>query len=115
MGSDASSHPIEPLLLTLEFARARAGGDPFAFNQGPQEYNVRSGDGTYASARLDWDDALLADLAALAGTCASAEVNQRVGERLRGFLEVAPYLAIEPALLEGARAQRPVVLICLSG
>ncbi len=92
------------LHLHLELVRARAGGDGFAFEPGPQRYLVRTPGGGFREIGFDWDDALLADLAAMAGARPSPAVAARLGERMRAFIHDTPLAAVEAQLAEGAPA-----------
>ncbi|WP_437683406.1 nSTAND1 domain-containing NTPase [Sorangium sp. So ce131] len=96
-----------PLALTLELARTEDAGDPYAFRFQAQTYNVRWENGTYAEAELRWDDALLADLAALQRTRPDPAARARVGELLRMFLGRAGWQTREEEIasaVEGGRA-----------
>ena len=73
----------------LDWSRSRDGDAPFGFVRGPQTYQIKHADGRVEVSTLDWDDALLADLAALARTRWDGVAAQRVGERLRAFIEAS--------------------------
>jgi hypothetical protein len=98
--------------VLLEFARAEDAGDPFAFRSGEQTYLLRGAGGGFESVELTWNQALLADLAALHGTSCEPTVVQRVGETLRRFLEPAGWAQREGRLAEAvARGQSVVVTV----
>lgn len=78
--------------FVLEFVRTTESGDPFAFHFGLQRYVQRSPGGTYQEIALDWDEQLLADLAARR-TSESAELTQRLGHHMRSLLPGWPALA----------------------
>ena len=49
----------EPISLILEFTRAQAAADPYAFHFSAQQYLLRGGSGGIESATLPWGDGLL--------------------------------------------------------
>uniref|UniRef100_UPI003D0EBA11 nSTAND1 domain-containing NTPase n=1 Tax=Haliangium sp. TaxID=2663208 RepID=UPI003D0EBA11 len=91
----AQATPAPPDELLLEMARARDAGDPFAFQFTEQDYLLRREGGVYESAAFPWDEALLDDLAALQPPRADPAARQRMGERLRGFLDRAGWSRLE--------------------
>src|SRR5690242_8152018 len=82
----------------LEIHRATQAGDPYAFRTGVQEYVLRTPGGGAASAVLDWNQALLADLAALPRRPGDAELRQRLGEQLRRFVAALDLGGVEAAV-----------------
>src|SRR5262245_10382152 len=107
--------PFDPRLVklfVLEFARAEESGDPHAFVFAPQRYLLRGDGGSFESAELSWDAALLAELDALRRPAAGRdpELLQRVGERLRRFLTPMGWPEEEARLLLAVRAGRPVLI-----
>jgi hypothetical protein len=102
----------EPLRLTLEFARAEQAGDPYGFRFAPQEYLLRSAGGGFASARLSWDQKLLADLTAVRLPGRDPEVVQRLGEQLRRFITAADW-GEQELLLTAALSRQQRVVLCI--
>lgn len=100
----------QPLLLTLEFARASHTGEPFAFQFEPQLYLLRTSGGGFASAELPWGPALLGDLQALRLARRDAAVLQRVGDWLRSWLEPLGWAQYEARIREALANQMPVSL-----
>lgn len=96
--------------LTLECARADEAGDPHAFRTGTQDYLLRSSGGSYTSVSLRWNDALLADLAALRQPRRDAVVVQRVGEVLRRFVAPSGWQRVAGEAAAAAAAGQTVVL-----
>ncbi|WNG17562.1 CHAT domain-containing protein [Cystobacter fuscus] len=86
MTSPANRKPV-PFELLLELVRGQQAEDPFHFRRVPQDYLLRRANGSYARAALSWEPALLADLAELERLQPDRSVVQRLGERLRAFLE----------------------------
>lgn len=72
--------------ILFDILRSQQADDPYAFQLGRQVYIARTAGGGAATAVLDWDAALLADLAALRRPRPDAAVAQRLGDRLRRFL-----------------------------
>lgn len=84
----------------LDWSRSRDGDVSFVVPSGPLEYQLKHPDGQVELSTLDWGEALLTDLAALARTRWDGVAAQRVGERLRAFIETteagrAALLALE--------------------
>jgi hypothetical protein len=94
--------------IIVELARTTKPSDPYAFSFAPQTYNVRKPDGTYGGATFPWDDAILADLAALQRRRQDPAVRARLGECLRIFLAEAGWDAREAEILAAANAGRPI-------
>ncbi|NNB89945.1 CHAT domain-containing protein [Corallococcus exiguus] len=99
-----------PLELMLELVRAQEAGDPFHFRMEPQEYLLRRARGSYARAALDWEPALLSDLAELEKPQPDRNVVQRLGERLRAFLEGVGWDAQANDITAAVKVGRPVHL-----
>ncbi|RKH07096.1 nSTAND1 domain-containing NTPase [Corallococcus carmarthensis] len=104
---DARAAPLE---LLLELVRAHEAGDAFHFRLEPQEYLLRRAQGSYARAALAWEPALLADLAELERPQPDRNVVQRLGERLRAFLEAVGWDAHARDILTAVQQDRPVHL-----
>lgn len=105
------SHEVmSPLTLVLEFARSELAGDPFAFRLGAQEYVLRREDGSLATSRLVWDEALLADLAAVRVPGCEPALLARLGEILRGFLLPLGWHEREAALQAALSSERRILL-----
>jgi hypothetical protein len=56
---------VDPLTLTLDLSRADRADRPFEFVFASQTYRMHSAGGGVSEATLAWDQALLADLAAM--------------------------------------------------
>ncbi|KFA87964.1 CHAT domain-containing protein [Archangium violaceum] len=108
--SPAPVPPASPFTLTLELTRSENASAPFAFQPGGAQYLRRMEDGSYRDAVLDWDPALLEDLAALEAIPADRGVVQRLGDRLRTFLEEVGWESQEAQLLQALGEQRPIHL-----
>ncbi len=87
--------PRESVDIVLEMARAQDAGDPFAFRFDKQSYLLRQQGGVYESAVFPWDAAVLDDLGALQPPRNDVVARQRMGARLREFLEGAHWDRIE--------------------
>ncbi|WP_407738951.1 CHAT domain-containing protein [Hyalangium sp.] len=99
-----------PLELLLELVRGQDAGDPFHFRLEPQEYLLRRAHGSYARAALSWEPPLLADLAELERLQPDRSVVQRLGDRLRTFLEGVGWNAHARDILAAVEQGRPVHL-----
>ena len=99
-----------PLEHVLELARAQKAEDPFHFRPVPQEYLLRRDSGSYARAALSWEPALLSDLAELERLQPDRSVVQRLGERLRAFLDGMGWDAQVRDILAAVEQGRPVHL-----
>jgi hypothetical protein len=100
----------EVLSLILEFARTEKGGDPYAFHLDQLQYLVRGADGSFETAELNWNQALLADLDAIRKPQPDPAVVQRLGEILRRFLQPAGWGEHEVQIQQAVKDQRRVVL-----
>jgi hypothetical protein len=100
--------------IVLEFARAEQADDPFAFRFSPQSYLLRQEGGIFASTTFPWDPSLQADLQALRQPGCPAELRQRMGERLRHFLQAASWSEYERRILAAQREGQRVVLVIRS-
>ncbi|HEY8379267.1 MAG TPA: hypothetical protein VIK91_22390, partial [Nannocystis sp.] len=74
------------MAVVLEIARAREGGDPHALCFGVQEYLLRWPDGSHDRVTITWDEALLADLAALRDPVRAFEAAGKLGTFLKRLL-----------------------------
>ena len=111
--SPAGASEQEPLQVVLEFVRAEQAGDPHGFRFGSQVYLLRSAGGGFASAELTWDEALLAQLAAVRLPGRDPALVQRLGETLRSFVSAAGWAGHEPEILAAvARQQRVILTFC---
>lgn len=95
---------MRPAPLHLELVRARAGGNSFAYEAGPQTYLARTPGGGFREVQFNWDDQLLNDLAKIAGPRPDPLAAAAVGERLRALLHDTHVSARERALGEGEPA-----------
>ncbi len=99
---------VGPLCLTLELARAKDAGDPYAFQFEAQTYLVRSEDGSFESAIFPWTAETLADLAAMQLPRPDPALRQRFGELLRSFLTAAGWRLQERIISKALAAGRQV-------
>lgn len=95
----------EPLNVTLELVRVDQSEGP-DLRDGAQDYLVRSDDGTYAPARLVWNDALKTTVEQARER--HPDAAQRLGETLRRFLAVTRFAAADAAIVAALRDRRPV-------
>lgn len=102
--------PLPPLVLILEFARAKDADDPYSFQFVPQDYLLRTSGGGFERALLSWDTALLADLESVRQPISDPVVRQRLGETLRRFLTPLGWADMSAQILEAARQGRRVHL-----
>lgn len=109
MSPPVATRPL-PLELLFELVRARESEDRFHFQPVPQEYMMRRGHGSYARAALSWEPALLAELAELERLRPDRSVVQRLGERLRVFLEGVGWDTHARDILAAVQQGRPVHL-----
>lgn len=98
------------LHVLLQFARAADAGDPFGFRFAPQDYILPRDDGATPTARLDWDQELLSDLAAVRQPGRPPVVVQRLGERLRAFVHAAGWETWEAQIAQAVEAGRTVII-----
>ena len=99
-----------PCELILELVRADDVDDPFGFHFEAQSYLLRQQGGAYTSAAFPWNAAVLDDLGALQQTRPDPMARQRLGERLRAFLESAGWSALEDEVARALEQGRPVHL-----
>ncbi|APR86345.1 High-affnity carbon uptake protein Hat/HatR [Minicystis rosea] len=99
-----------PLELTLELARAEDAGDPFAFRFAEQTYLLRGEDGSVAESSFPWGSAIVEDLAGVQRARPDRAAAQRLGDRLRSFLDSAGWRAHEERIRQAERDGRPVHL-----
>jgi len=103
-----------PYALTIEIARAEGAGDPHAFRAMRQDYVFRSARG-FGGAEFPWDEQVLGAMAQLLRPRPEPGTLQRLGERLRAFLEQGlstheGWAHHERAILQAVEAGRPVYL-----
>ncbi|MET0402240.1 MAG: CHAT domain-containing protein, partial [Cystobacter sp.] len=108
--SPSEAPPSAPLELLLELVRGQEADDPFHFRREPQEYLLRRAQGSYARAAFDWEPALLADLSELERLHPDRAVVQRLGDRLRVFLDGVGWDAQARDILAAVERGRPVHL-----
>lgn len=77
------------LRVLLQLARASEAGDPYGFRFEPQDYILPTAGGATPSARFEWTAEVLADLEAVRRPGRNPAVAQRLGERLRAFVQAA--------------------------
>ncbi len=94
----------------LELSRAEHADRPFEFVFAPQSYRLHSPGGGLTEATFSWDQALLADLAAMQKAGRDPVVIQRVGDRLREFLAPTKWPVLEAQMRDAVKQQRPVVV-----
>ncbi len=100
----------DPLTLMLELSRAAHAERPFEFVFAPQAYRLHSAGGGLTEATFAWDQALLADLAAIQQAGRDPVVIQRLGDRLREFLAPTRWPVLEAQMCDAVKQQRPVVV-----
>src|SRR5262245_47970159 len=96
--------------ILLDILRSQQADDPYAFRLGRQEYIARTAGGGAATAELDWDDSLLGELAALGQPRPSAELAQRLGERLRRFLTALGFVLERAGIAQAVAAGERVAI-----
>src|SRR4051794_33600543 len=94
----------ESTLFCLEFARTQQAGDPFGFQFGPQDYTLRAEGGAVESVRIDWNQQLIDDLAAVRLPGRDPALVQSLGRRLASMLQAATWHAYESQLLAAAQS-----------
>jgi hypothetical protein len=94
----------------LELSRAANAERPFEFVFAPQSYRLHSAGGGLTEATFSWDQALLADLAAMQQAGRDPVVIQRLGDRLREFLAPTRWPVLEAQMCDAVKQQRPVVV-----
>lgn len=96
--------------LVLEFARAEQGGDPYAFRLDRLQYLLRGAEGSFETATLNWDTALLDDLMAIQKPGRDPVILARLGETLRRFLQPAGWSEHEVHIQQSLKEHKRVVL-----
>jgi hypothetical protein len=110
------TRPDAPYTLTLKIVRATKARDAYAFRAVRQDYIFIFGlEERVGSAEFPWDDVLLADLREALGPRPDRNRVQRLGEKLRAFLEEGlskhqGWASLESAILREVEAGRPVHL-----
>lgn len=99
-----------PTRITLEFARARDSGDPYAFDFAPQVYLLRTPGGRSRDVAFPWSHELLTRLEALRGPDVADAVARELGATLREFLEPAGWDGIERQIADAVYDESPVVV-----
>lgn len=97
-----------PVGLTLELARAKDAGDPYAFRFEAQTYLLRGEDGSFESSTFPWTEETLRDLAGMQSTRPDPAIRQRLGEGLRAFLLDAGWRVHEKRLQRALAAGQEV-------
>lgn len=98
------------LRVFLQFLRAKESGDPYAFRFEPQDYILPTAGGDSPSARFDWTPEVLADLQAVRLPGRDPNVVQRMGDRLRRFVEKAGWEQHEREIVKALAEHRPIFL-----
>lgn len=91
-----------PTLLYLEFARTQEAGAPFAFRFVSQDYILRGEGGTVETVRIDWNQQLLDDLAAVRLPGRDPALVQGLGNQLAAMLKSATWQSFESQILAAA-------------
>jgi hypothetical protein len=94
--------------ILLEFARAEKADDPYAFDFRAEEYLLRTEGGGFRRSTLKWSEALLDDLHAVRAPGCEPAIVQRMGERLRRFLQPADFVRHEQEIVRAVSAGEPV-------
>jgi hypothetical protein len=94
--------------ILLEFARADKADDPYAFDFRAEEYLLRTEGGGFRRSTLKWSEALLDDLHAVRTPGCEPAIVQRVGERLRRFLQPADFARHEQEIVRAVSEGEPV-------
>lgn len=94
--------------LTLEIFRSVQAGDPFAFRAGAQEYVLRTPLGGAETLTLVWDEELISELTLLRRPGRDPVLVQRIGERLRRFLNTTSFAQREAEILRAVQDSEPV-------
>ena len=94
----------------LHFTRTREAQERHAFRLGREEYQLQGEGRTVATATLDWSEALLKDLSALRSPNSDPSVVQRVGERIRKFLDKTGWSRHEAEINRAVQSGQPVFL-----
>jgi WD40 repeat protein len=104
----ATSAPDAVTSLVLDFIRAEDAEDRYAFRLGAQQYVLRGAEGGVENVELQWNQALLADLATLHQPGCDPAVIQRVGRTLRNFLKSDDWARQEARLMAAVPRGQPV-------
>lgn len=97
------------LRILLQFLRAQDAGDPHAFRFEPQDYILPIAGGESPCSRFNWTREVLDELQALRRPGRDPAVVQRLGGRLRRFVENAGWEKHhEPAIIQALAQRRPV-------
>ncbi len=108
---------VAPYTLRIKIIRALKAWDPYAFSPFRQEYIFLFGtEERVGSAEFPWDEALLEDLAETLGPRPEGNRVQRLGEKLRTFLEEGlskhqGWATHEAAILREVEANQPVHIV----
>ncbi len=108
--STSTSTDDEPVLIELEFVRAKEADDAFAFRFSRQTYLVRGRQGAYETAELPWSRELLRDLEEVRRPDRDPATVARVGALLREFLDPAGWGAHESTIVQARTDRRRVHL-----
>jgi hypothetical protein len=106
-----------PYTLRTHIVRAHKARDPYAFSPFRQEYIFLFGtEERVGSAEFPWDEALMEDLAETLGPRPEGNRVQRLGEKLRTFLEEGlskhqGWATHEAAILREVEANQPVHIV----
>lgn len=101
---------VEALRILLQFNRVQASGDPYGFRFEPQDYLVPTEGGASPSTRFEWTAEVLSELQAVRRPGRDPVVAQRIGERLRTFLQHAGWVEWERAIAQALSEKRPVLI-----
>lgn len=99
-----------PLAVTIEFARATATDDPFAFAEGKQDYVVRLEGASFRQVSLEWGPALYDVLGQVRLPRRDPAVVAELGATLRRFLAEADWSNLEEDIEAAVAQGRGVIL-----
>lgn len=103
--------PDRALRLLLQFVRAHRADDPYAFRfDAPQDYILQTPGGESLAAPFDWTPEVRADLVAVRLPGRDPSVVQRMGTRLRAFIQNAFWARHEREIAEAIAAERRILL-----
>lgn len=102
-----SSPGSDTLQFKLRFTRAQNAADPYEFQFGSQQYICQREDGGVKVATLDWNHDLFAELEEAANADADPAVIQRLGNRLRRFLETTDWPSYEQRIASAVTPAGP--------